>query len=184
MPSCPLPSPSGGHPLTPAVPKGKSTPSPSCQCPSAMSGQRQQARSCQLGWGGGWRKGFAFCQIPTRGGLLESGGEGKKDRESGEPPRVSMDQGGAGQVLSSASQLKAGDAPALPLPLVVLRTWPGPFQLQHSGSVSGGRVEADRETRLLPLAPDKCPVGERTILFVLWDLIRVPSQLPLGSSVV
>lgn len=115
-----------------------------------MSGQRQQARSCQLGWSGGWSKDFASCQILNRGGLLEFGGEGKKESESGEPPRVSVNQGGAGQVLSSGFQLRNGDALALSLLLVTLRSWSGPFQPQYSGSVSGGRVEAGGEARLLP----------------------------------
>lgn len=52
----PNPPPPPSFPL----PKGKSATSPSCQCPSAMPGQRQQARSCQLGWGGGWNKDRAF----------------------------------------------------------------------------------------------------------------------------
>lgn len=75
-----LPSPLTQSP-TPTVPKGKSTPSPSCQCPSAMSGQRQQARSCQLRWGGGQSENFSSCQISSRGGLLEFGGEGRKESE-------------------------------------------------------------------------------------------------------
>lgn len=32
--------------------KGKTSSISKLQCPSAMSGQRQQAGSCQLGWGG------------------------------------------------------------------------------------------------------------------------------------
>lgn len=62
--SLPCPLTQQGPPPTPTVPKGKSAPSPGCQCPSAMSGQRQQARSCQ--WGGvGARVKYKLCLLPN-----------------------------------------------------------------------------------------------------------------------
>lgn len=83
-----LPSPLTGwgrgqaSPLPPSspLPKGKSTPSTSCQCPSAMSGQRQQARSFQLGWGKDWNKGCAFIVPNSKRRWAVGIGEKKKER--------------------------------------------------------------------------------------------------------
>lgn len=69
------------------LPKRKSAPSPSSQCPSAMSGQRLQARSCQrVGLGAGIKTVSFCCQIPNRwavGTRLGAGGWGERRGRAG-----------------------------------------------------------------------------------------------------
>lgn len=88
-----------------------------------------------MGWGGGQSKDFTSCQIPNRGGLLEFGGEGRKESESGEPPQgfCGAGWGGTGAVFWFPAKELVKCLSSLPYPCWLSEPRQGPSNSNKLG---------------------------------------------------